>query len=499
MAHRYVIGVDQGSSGTVAVVLDEAARPCAVSESFRVAAAFPRPGWVEHDPRDLLSGVEGALRSAVRTAGLRPADIACCGLANQGETVIGFDRESGEQVYPAISWQDRRGEEFLAEFHGEAEARELNRITGLLPGTYFPAPKMRWLLENAAGARRLADRGRLCLATSDAWILRGLLAQGGCLTDVSTASRTLLFDIGTLDWHEPLLDAFAIPRSALPRVVGSIENAGVLRSDILGGPVPVAGLCVDQQASLLGHGCLEPGTAKITYGTGCFVQVFLGGRAGLRPRGLLTSVAWNLDGRAGYVADGGIYAAGSLARWLVEGIGLAPSVEALEALASSAADSGGVLFVPAPAGLAAPWWRVDVRASWHGLTFASTRAHMARAAMEAVAFRVKDVFDALDGASVDVGEVRVDGGMSGNRFLMRFQADLLGRPLCLYRKREATARGAALLAGAAAGLWPAEGIPRPDVGLDYETIPPDPSNKEPAETYQRWRDLVLREASSDSR
>lgn len=492
-----MLGVDQGSSGTVAVVLDAHAAERAVSRSFSVPARFPGRGLVEHDPRDLLSSVESALADAVRAAGIRPRDIRGCGLANQGETVIGFDGETGEPVYPAISWQDRRGGEYLEPLRERGAACDARRLTGLLPETYFPAPKMRWLLEHAPEARRLAGRDRLCLATSDAWLLHRLLENRPLLTDVSTASRTLLFDIGTLDWHGPLLEAFGVPRSALPRIAASTDPAGSLRTGILGAPVPVAGLCVDQQASLFGHGCLAPGAVKITYGTGCFVLANLGADPALRPEGLLASVGWKLGGTACYVADGGIYAAGSLARWLVEEIGLAPSVEALSALAASVPDAGGVFFVPALAGLAAPWWRSGVRGSWHGLTFSATRAHLARAALEAVAFRVRDVFDALAAAGVETGEVRVDGGMSGNRFLMRFQADLLGRPLRVLRRREATARGAAVLAGIAAGLWGPEAA-LPDLDRDYGTILPDPSNVRAGEDYLLWRDLVRREAASSS-
>jgi glycerol kinase len=486
----YVLGVDQGTSGTVALILDERARVVAVSQAFPTAQSFPRPGWAEIDPASILRGVQGAIASVLGAAGVPTRSILGCGLANQGETVIAFDRRTGEPVYPAITWQDRRGEEYVGRMRDLLGPEAPLRTTGLIPSTYFSAPKIRWLLDNVEEARRLASQGRLCAGTTDAWILSQLLKGSPCVTDVSTASRTLLFDIGGLRWDERLLDAFSIPASALPEVRRTSEAAGVLSEGLLGAEVPVAGLCVDQQAALFGHGCHRSGETKITYGTGAFVLSNLGTDPGVRPPGLLTSVAWSLGGETRYAADGGIYCAGSLVRWLIDGPGLARTPEEIEAMVEPLPDAGGVSFVPALAGLAAPHWMPEAAASWHGMRLSTTRAQLARAAVESIAFRVKTIVDVLASGPGISGPLRVDGGMSGSRFLMQYQADLLGRPLAVYKDREATALGAALLAGVSAGLWDAESLRTSPAARNYVEVLPDPGNARPRESYEQWMEVL---------
>jgi glycerol kinase len=486
----YVLGVDQGTSGTVAVLLDDHARVAAVSEAFPTVSRHPRPGWAEMEPDSILRGVEGAMASVVRIAGVPPALVRCCGLANQGETVIAFDRRTGAPVHPAITWQDRRGGEYIERMREQVGPEFPRLTTGLIPSTYFSAPKVSWLLDNVEEARRLASRGQLCAATTDAWILHRILKGSPCLTDVSTASRTLLFDIGRLRWDERLLDAFSIPESVLPEVVDTCAPVGALDERILGARIPVAGLSVDQQAALFGHGCHGTGETKITYGTGAFVLSNLGSRPDIRPPGLLTSVAWKLGADARYAADGGIYCAGSLVRWLIDGPGLARSTEEIESLVTSIPDAGGVFFVPALAGLAAPHWLSDISASWHGMRLSTTRTELARAAVESIAFRVKSIVDVLATEPGITGSLRVDGGLSGSRFLMQFQADLLGRPLVVFKDREATAVGAALLAGVAAGLWDADSLRSSPVAGGYVEVAPDPANTRPLESYAKWREVM---------
>ncbi len=487
MRGRCVLGVDQGTSGTTAVLLDEARNLMGASPVVPVSTTSPRPGWVECDPQQMLHSVETAMRAAVDDAGVSPDRVVCIGLANQGETVIAFDSSTGEPLYPAISWQDRRGEEYLRPLRSESGERELRKGTGLLPRTYFSAPKMRWLLDNAPGAAGLVDRGQLTISTSDTWLLHQLLSEQTNFTDPATASRTLLFDLRTRVWHDGLVEAFGIPGSVLPRVVANDAMVGTLPRHTLGVGVACGGLCVDQQAALLGQRCLRPGDAKITYGTGCFLQVNLGDRPELRAPGLLTSVGWRVEDRWCYVVEGGVYHAGFLVQWLIEQMGLARSPDEIEALAQSVPETGGVLFVPALTGLGAPHHSDHRGGAWKGLNQNTTSAHLVRAVLESIAFRVQEIWEALEAASVEVGQIRVDGGMSRSRFLMQLQADLLGRPLHVFRGREATAVGAALLSGLACSMWSMDDLAGDTDIAGWDEVLPAVDGEGARERYEEWK------------
>ncbi len=488
---RYVLGVDQGTGSTKAVVMDNEARIIGMSAAFSVRPHLPRAGWVEYDPWDILTSVVSAIRSALEVAGIRPADVAACGLANQGETVIAFDRENGDPVYPAISWQDRRNSEAIAEWTGSVGEDKIRRSTGLIPDTYFSASKIDWLLKSVPRARDLAAKGRLCAATSDTWLVRGLLGDRTCVSDASTASRTMLFDLRSLDWESDLLAEFCVPRSVLPDVIPNDHEIGILDQGIVGPGIRLAGLCVDQQAALFGQGCLNPGDTKITYGTGCFMLSNIGPQWGARAPGLLTSVGWRLGDRTDYVIDGGVYSAGSVITWLIDKVGLAQSVDEIEDCVNRVDDSGGVFFIPALSGLAAPYWLAGAQGGWHGLRLSTTRSDLIRSAVESIAFRVKDVVDAAREGGVEVRDIRVDGGLSQSEFLMQFQADLLGTRLLAFDEREATAFGAGLLAGIAVGKWSVS-----DVACLVRRTPareyvPDLSDSRPLELHEEWK-CVLR-------
>jgi glycerol kinase len=429
-----ILAIDQGTTGTTCLVVDEELR--IRGRSYReLPQHFPHPGWVEHDPEEIWRSALGALEDAVRAAGVRTADLRAIGITNQRETTVLWERATGRPVAPAIVWQDRRTEERCREL----PAALIRARTGLVPDPYFSATKLEWLLERT----ELPPRA-LAFGTVDSWLVWRLTGGRVHVTDRTNASRTMLLDLDSLEWDDELLNLFGIDPAVLPRVATSAEVVG--EGDLLGVTVPIAGMAGDQQAALVGHGCFRRGEAKATYGTGSFVLVHTGEERERAPEGLLGTAA----APVGYALEGAILASGAAVQWLRDGLGILADASESEALARQVDSTDGVYFVPALAGLGSPHWRPDVRGLVTGITRGTTRAHLVRAALEAIAFQVADVLDAFPGG---VAVLRADGGASANRFLMQFQADLLGCPIEVAAERETTALGAAALAGRAIGLW----------------------------------------------
>jgi glycerol kinase len=430
-----ILAIDQGTTGTTCLVVDEELR--IRGRGYReLPQHFPRPGWVEHDPDEIWQSVVGAAEEALRDAGIKPGALRAIGITNQRETTVLWERATGRPAAPAIVWQDRR----TAERCRQLPAELIRARTGLVPDPYFSATKLEWLL-----ARTEAPPSELAFGTVDSWLVWKLTGGRVHVTDRTNASRTLLLHLDSLEWDEELLQLFGVDPALLPRVAGSAEVLG--EAELLGATVPIAGIAGDQQAALVGQGCFERGEAKATYGTGSFVLVHVGAERERAPAGLLETAA----APAGYALEGAILASGAALQWLRDGLGILGDAAESEELARGVESTGGVHFVPALTGLGSPHWRPDARGLITGLTRGTTRAHLVRAALEAIAFQVADVLEAFP-SRVEV--LRADGGASGNGFLMQFQASLLGCPVEVAAERETTALGAAVLAGRAIGLWP---------------------------------------------
>jgi glycerol kinase len=432
-----LLAIDQGTTGTTCLVVDEELVPR--GRGYReVPQYFPRPGWVEHDPEELWDSVLGAATDALAAAGIESTDLSAVGLANQRETTVVWDRRSGRPVHRAIVWQDRRTAERCREL-----PRDLIRDrTGLLPDPYFSATKLEWILSEQ-------DAAGLAFGTVDAWLLWKLTSGEIHATDVSNASRTLLFNLETLDWDRELLELFGVPESVLPRIVPSSGIVG--EADVLGARVPIAGIAGDQQAALFGQACFRPGQAKATYGTGSFVLVNAGTETAAAPEGLVRTVAWRLgDSPAVYALEGSVFVTGAALQWLRDGLGILGAPAESEALARSVESNDGVYFVPALTGLGSPHWEPEARGLIAGLSRGTSRAHIVRAALEAIAYQTSDVLDAM---AFELDVLRADGGGAQNAFLMQFQADIARLPVEVPSERETTALGAAALAGLATGTW----------------------------------------------
>jgi glycerol kinase len=432
-----LLAIDQGTTGTTCLVVDEELVPR--GRGYReVPQYFPRPGWVEHDPEELWDSVLGAATDALAAAGIESTDLSAVGLANQRETTVVWDRRSGRPVHRAIVWQDRRTAERCREL-----PRDLIRDrTGLVPDPYFSATKLEWILSEQ-------DAAGLAFGTVDAWLLWKLTGGEIHATDVSNASRTLLFNLETLDWDRELLELFGVPESVLPRIVPSSGIVG--EADVLGARVPIAGLAGDQQAALFGQACFRPGQAKATYGTGSFVLVNAGTETAAAPEGLVRTVAWRLgDSPAVYALEGSVFVTGAALQWLRDGLGILGAPTESEALARSVESNDGVYFVPALTGLGSPHWEPEARGLIAGLSRGTSRAHIVRAALEAIAYQTRDLLDAM---AFELDVLRADGGGAQNAFLMQFQADIARLPVEVPSERETTALGAAALAGLATGTW----------------------------------------------
>ncbi|MEO6435126.1 MAG: glycerol kinase GlpK [Tepidisphaeraceae bacterium] len=450
---RHILALDQGTTSSRAIVFDEEGSIRAVAQKeFR--QIYPRAGWVEHDPEEIWTSQLVVAREAMTKANLAGGDVAAIGITNQRETVVLWDRRTGKPVHNAIVWQDRRTSGFCDELKQAGHEKLIAEKTGLVIDAYFSGSKLRWLLDNVAGARAAAERGELAFGTVDSWLLWKLTGGATHATDVSNASRTMLFNIREGKWDEQLCEILGVPMNVLPQVRGSSEVVGYAQAELLGAKIPIAGVAGDQQSALFGQACFTRGLAKNTYGTGCFMLMNVGERPVASKHQLLTTVAWKLNDRTSYALEGSVFIGGAVVQWLRDGLGIIKSAAEIEQLAKTVPDSGGVYLVPAFAGLGAPHWDQYARGTITGLTRGTTAAHFARAALEGIAFQVADVLDVMkDDSGIPMTELRVDGGAAANDLLMQFQADLLGVPVVRPRVLETTALGAAYLAGLAVGVW----------------------------------------------
>ncbi len=454
MAASHVLAIDQGTTGTTVLILDRHLSVRAkVNQEFR--QIFPKPGWVEHDLDDIWGSTVATVQRALREAGLRGNEIAAIGITNQRETTGLWDRRSGRPLHHAIVWQDRRTTDECARLKAEGHEPRVREKTGLVLDPYFSATKLRWLLDHVKGAREQAAAGQAAFGTIDSFLVWRLTGGAAHVTDVSNASRTLLMDLRTREWDRELLDLFDVPRAVLPEIHPSSAVYGKTRAvKVLPDGIPVAGIAGDQQAALFGQACFAPGEAKCTYGTGAFLLQNTGAEPIFSSRGLLTTVAWSVGGEVCYALEGSSFIAGAAVQWLRDGLGIIKKAADVEALARSVKDSGGVIFVPALAGLGAPHWRPEARGLLRGIDRGTTAAHVARATLEGIAFLIHDLAEAMRAeAHRPIPVFKVDGGASQNDLLMQLQADLLGVPVERPRLIETTAFGAAFLAGLAAGVW----------------------------------------------
>ena len=491
MPKQYILSLDQGTSSSRAIIFDEKGEIKAVNQQeFR--QIFPQSGWVEHDPQEIWSSQASVVAGAITSIGINGLDIAGIGITNQRETTIVWDRETGTPVYNAIVWQDRRTSDYCDELKAEGKVDFVRERTGLIIDAYFSATKIKWILDHVKGAREKAEAGKLVFGTVDTWLVWNLTRGEAHVTDVTNASRTMLFNIHTLDWDDELLALFDIPRSMMPEVRSSSEVYGYTKTTLFAHKVPIAGIAGDQQAALFGQMCVEPGMVKNTYGTGCFLLMNSGDKPVYSKNNLLTTVAWKLGDKVTYALEGSIFVGGAVVQWLRDGLKIVRSSSEVEALASTVPDSGGVYFVPALTGLAAPYWKQDARGVISGISRGTTTAHIARAALEGIAYQTMDVVNAMSkDAGIELKELRVDGGASANNLLLQFQADLLDSWVIRPRIIETTAVGAAYLAGLAVGFWGSLDEIRQQWQVDRRFVP-----IEPEETMRRlkagWQDAVER-------
>jgi glycerol kinase len=450
---RYILALDQGTTSSRAILFDRQGLPVSmVQEEF--TQIFPAPGHVEHDAAEIWRGQLAVARQAMKEAHAAPADIAAIGIANQRETTVIWDRKTGHPIHNAIVWQDRRTAAACDRLKQSGQDPLIQNKTGLLIDAYFSATKAQWLLDNVPGARARAERGELAFGTIDTWLLWNLTAGQLHATDPSNASRTMLYNIHKQTWDDDLLNLFNIPRAILPDVLPSSHLYGHTPANLFGSPLPISGIAGDQQAALFGQTCFTPGLIKNTYGTGCFLLLNTGTTPKPSRNRLLTTIAWNLSNQTSYAMEGSVFVGGAVIQWLRDGLGIIKTAAEVETLAASVQDSQGVYIVPAFAGLGAPHWDQYARGSIAGLTRGTTKAHLARAALESIAFQVADLADAMKtDTSVPLVELRADGGAAANNLLMQFQADLLRVPVVRPKVTQTTALGAAYLAGLAVKFW----------------------------------------------
>ncbi len=449
---KYILALDQGTTSSRAIIFDHDGKPVSSSQK-EFTQIYPQPGWVEHNPEEIWSSQAGVAFDALLKAGIDSNDLSAIGITNQRETTIVWDRTTGKPVYNAIVWQDRRTAGYCDQLKAEGHADKILEKTGLVIDAYFSATKVRWILDNVKGARQLAEKGQLAFGTVDSWLVWNLTGGELHITDVSNASRTMLFKINTLSWDGELLKLMNIPDSILPEVRSSSE---VFEETVghFSSPVKIAGIAGDQQAALFGQMCIEPGMVKNTYGTGCFMMMNIGTKQIRSKNKLLTTVAWKIGKETQYALEGSIFIGGAVVQWLRDGLGVITSSYEVEALAAKVKDSGDVYFVPAFAGLGAPHWDQHARGTLVGITRGSSSAHIARAALDSIAYQTLDILNAMQQDSgIIIKELRVDGGATVNNNLMQFQSDILQAAVVRPRITETTALGAAYLAGLATNYW----------------------------------------------
>lgn len=490
MTH-YILALDQGTTSSRAIVFDQGGNVRSVAQK-EFQQFYPQSGWVEHDPHEIWSSQLGVASEAIARAGIRASDLAALGITNQRETTLLWDRHTGQPIYPAIVWQDRRTASECDQLKAAGYEPTVQAKTGLRIDPYFSGTKLKWLLDTVPNARAKAEGGDLAFGTVDSWLVWNLTGGQLHLTDVTNASRTLLFNIHHHDWDDELLAMLSIPRAILPEVRSSSEVYGYTSEGILGAQVAIAGIAGDQQAATFGQVCLHPGMAKNTYGTGCFMLLNTGEVPIASQHQLLTTIAWRIGDRVHYALEGSVFIAGAVVQWLRDGLGIIKTSAEVESLALSVPDNGGVYFVPAFVGLGAPHWDSYARGTIVGLTRGSTSAHIARAALESIAYQTADVLEAMhQDAQLALSELRVDGGAASNDLLMQFQADILGVPVVRPKVTETTALGAAYLAGLAVGYWQGEA----DITAQWQVekrFEPTMGAAQRDRLLATWRDAVER-------
>ncbi len=450
---KFILALDQGTTSSRALLFDQAGniRYTAQKEFTQI---FPKPGWVEHDPVEIWSSQAGVAAEAISGLGINGTQISGIGITNQRETTIVWDRQTGEPVYNAIVWQDRRTAGYCDELNNQGYAEIIRRKTGLVIDAYFSGTKIKWILDHVKGARKKAERGELAFGTVDTWLVWKLTRGRTHVTDVSNASRTLLYNIHSLEWDQELLDLMEIPAAMMPRVASSSEIYDHTNTTIFASKVPIAGIAGDQQAALFGQMCLEEGMVKNTYGTGCFMLMNTGTKPFISQNKLLTTIAWQINGQTTYALEGSVFMGGAIVQWLRDGLGIIKSSSEIEALAASAKDNGGLYFVPSFTGMGAPYWDQYARGMMIGLSRGTDRSHIARAALEGIAFQTMDVLKVMElDTNLKIKQLRVDGGACANNLMMQFQADILNSAVIRPKIIETTAMGAAYLAGLATGFW----------------------------------------------
>ena len=488
---KYILALDQGTTSSRAIVFDHDGKICSVAQK-EFTQYFPKPGWVEHNPNEIWSSQASVIAESISAIDINGLDIAGIGITNQRETTIVWDVDTEEPIYNAIVWQDRRTADYCDKLKAEGLIDTIREKTGLIIDAYFSGTKIKWILDNVPGARQRAEQGKLRFGNVDSWLVWRLTRGEVHVTDVTNASRTMLFNINTLKWDADLLKLLDIPVSMLPEVKTSSEVYGHTKTTIFAHEVPISGIAGDQQAALFGQMCIEPGAIKNTYGTGCFVMLNTGEKPVKSENNLLTTIAWKIGDKINYALEGSIYVGGSVVQWLRDGLCCIKSSSEIEELAASVPDSGGVFFVPALTGLAAPYWDQHARGTIIGITRGTTTAHIARAALDGIAFQTYDIARAM---AKDMGapliELKVDGGASRNNLLMQYQANLLGIKVVRPKITETTALGAAYLAGLAVGFWKDLDEIKQQWQVE-RTFDPVPDNEEIAAAKQGWADAVRR-------
>ena len=494
MGQKYVMALDAGTTSNRAIIFDVDSKIVGVAQK-EFTQHFPQPGWVEHDAEEIWSSMHEVMREALEQSGLVASDIAAIGITNQRETAVIWDRATGRPIYNAIVWQPRQTADICEDLKRQGLVDEFKEKTGLVIDAYFSGTKVKWILDHVEGARARAEKGELAFGTIDTWLLWKLTGGKEHKTDYSNASRTLMFNIKTLEWDEALLKHLTVPKSLLPEVRPSSEVYGHTVPSVIGASVPVAGMAGDQQSALFGQNCFSPGEAKNTYGTGCFLLMNTGEDLCMSKNGLVTTIAWGLDGKVEYALEGSIFVGGSAIQWLRDGLRLVDSAPDSEWVAKKVKDAGGVYMVPAFVGLGAPYWDMNARGMIIGLTRGTTKAHIVRATLDSLAYQTRDVLGAMEADSGNrLAALKVDGGAVANNLLMQFQADLLGVPVDRPQITETTALGAAYLAGLATGVWASKEELKKSWQLDTR-FAPSLDQQEADKLYQGWKKAVKHAAN----
>jgi glycerol kinase len=494
MNTKLIMSLDQGTTSSRAVLFNHKGEPVEITQQD-FTQIFPQPGWVEHNPIEIWESQISTAKEVLKKADVLKAEVAAIGITNQRETTLVWDKTTGEPIYNAIVWQDRRTASFCDELRANGKTEAIKEKTGLILDAYFSATKLKWILDNVDSARAKANNNELCFGTVDTWLVWKLTKGEKFITDVSNASRTMLFNIHSLDWDQELLDIFDIPRNILPEVKESSQVYGETSEGLFNKRIPISGIAGDQQAALFGQLCTEKGMVKNTYGTGCFLLMNTGSKPVYSKNNLLTTVAWKINGEVNYALEGSVFVGGAAVQWLRDGLKIIDIAAEVEVVASSVSDNGGVYFVPALTGLGAPYWDSYARGAIIGITRGTTQAHIARATLEGIAYQVYDIVRAMEADANAKGiELRVDGGATSNNLLLQFQTDIFGFPVIRPNIQEITALGAAYLAGLAIGFWKNIEELKTQWSID-KTFRPEMENKKVEGLLKQWHKAVSRSAN----